>query len=108
MTRPPSAGPAARPILKPTPFKAVAPSRSSLATRRGIVDPQAGDVSAPPHAQEEGRRQQERRRFELQRNEAGENHGDRQKSRTSTAVSGAAEIVTSAKAAGRQSDQRQR
>src|SRR5271165_1447660 len=38
MTRPPSAGPAARPTLKPTPFKAVALSRS----------PHAGEVSAPP------------------------------------------------------------
>src|SRR5271165_3881007 len=48
MTRPPSAGPAARPILKPTPFKAVALSRSCLGTRRGMVDPQAGEMSAPP------------------------------------------------------------
>src|SRR5208337_4880764 len=48
MTRPPSAGPAARPTLKPTPFKAVALSRSSLGTRSGVVAPQAGEVSAPP------------------------------------------------------------
>src|SRR5271165_1411308 len=48
MTRPPSAGPAARPILKPTPFIAIALSRSSLGTRRGVVDAHAGDVSAPP------------------------------------------------------------
>src|SRR5271156_328140 len=48
MTRPPSAGPAARPTLKPTPFKAVALSSSSLGTRRGVVAPQAGEVSAPP------------------------------------------------------------
>src|SRR5271157_1680913 len=48
MTRPPSAGPAARPTLKPTPFMAVALSRSSLGTRSGVVDPQAGEVSAPP------------------------------------------------------------
>ena len=46
--RPPSAGPAARPTLKPTPFKAVALSRSCLGTRSGVVDPQAGEVSAPP------------------------------------------------------------
>ena len=48
MTRSPSAGPAARPTLKPTPFKAVALSSSSLGTRRGVVAPQAGEVSAPP------------------------------------------------------------
>src|SRR5271165_2048775 len=46
--RPLSAGPAARPTLKPTPFKAVALSRSCLGTRSGVVDPQAGEVSAPP------------------------------------------------------------
>ena len=50
ITRPPSAGPAARPRLKPTPFKAVALSRSCLGTRTGIVAPQAGEVSAPPTA----------------------------------------------------------
>src|SRR5271169_2774359 len=48
ITRPPSAGPAARPTLKPTPFRAVALSSSSLGTRRGVVAPQAGEVSAPP------------------------------------------------------------
>src|SRR5271157_357333 len=48
MIRPPSAGPAARPILKPTPFAAVALSRSCFGTRRWVVDPQAGEVSAPP------------------------------------------------------------
>lgn len=48
MANPPSAGPAARPMLKPAPFKAVAPSRSSLGTSIGVIAPQAGDVSAPP------------------------------------------------------------
>src|SRR5271166_3206450 len=48
MIRPPSAGPAARPILKPMPFKAVALSRSSPGTSSGVVAPQAGEVSAPP------------------------------------------------------------
>src|SRR5579863_4876795 len=48
ITNPPRAGPAARPTLKPTPFAAIAPSRSSLGTRSGVVAPQAGEVSAPP------------------------------------------------------------
>src|SRR3984885_4403497 len=48
MANPPSAGPAARPMLKPAPFKAVAPFRSSLGTSIGVIAPQAGDVSAPP------------------------------------------------------------
>src|SRR5271170_5676657 len=48
IARPPSAGPAARPTLKPTPLTAVALSRSCLGTSIGIVAPQAGEVSAPP------------------------------------------------------------
>src|SRR5580692_5363828 len=48
ITRPPSAGPAARPMLKPAPLAAVALSRSSFGTSIGRVAPQAGDVRAPP------------------------------------------------------------
>ena len=48
ITTPPSAGPAARPDMKPTPLAAVALSRSCLGTSIGVVDPQAGEVSAPP------------------------------------------------------------
>ena len=78
MTRPPSAGPAARPTLKPTPFRAVALSRSSLGTRSGMVAAPGGRGQRSAHAEQEGRRQQERRRGEAQRHQAGENHGNRQ------------------------------
>ena len=69
--------PGGAPTLKPTPFKAVALSSSSLGTRSGVVDPQASEVNAPAHAQQEGRRQQKHRRREVQRHQTGENHGDR-------------------------------
>ena len=48
ITNPPSAGPAARPMLKATPLAAVALSRSCLGTSIGIVAPHAGEVRAPP------------------------------------------------------------
>src|SRR5580700_1319535 len=48
ITNPPSAGPAARPILNATPLAAVALSRSCLGTSIGIVAPHAGEVRAPP------------------------------------------------------------
>jgi hypothetical protein len=48
MANPPRAGPAARPMLKPAPLAAVAPSKSSLGTSIGMIAPHAGDVSAPP------------------------------------------------------------
>ena len=48
ITNPPSAGPAARPILKATPLAAVALSRSCLGTSIGIVAPHAGEVRVPP------------------------------------------------------------
>src|ERR1700722_10370059 len=48
ITNPPSAGPAARPILNATPLAAVALSRSCFGTSIGIVAPHAGEVRAPP------------------------------------------------------------
>ena len=47
-TKPPSAGPSARARLKPMPFSAIAPTRSSRGTNSGVVAAQAGKFSAVP------------------------------------------------------------
>ena len=65
-TRPPSAGPAARPRLKPTPFMGRCVIELLLwAQEAKIVDPQAGEVSAPPTPSKKVVAKQERWRRKL-------------------------------------------
>src|ERR1700729_2508391 len=76
MTRPPSAGPAARIEADAVQGRCAVKLLPEYEKRSG--GPPSGRGERAAHAQHEGRRQQERRGREVQRNQAGENHGDGQ------------------------------
>jgi hypothetical protein len=71
---PPSAGPIARLILKPTPFAETAGARSSFGTSCGAIRLPGGSAQSTADANEEGEQQQYERRDQKYRRDYGYRH----------------------------------